>query len=79
MLRDKRAASEVLGAILIATIVMAMSATYIMLEAGRSTKETMGIVDLIRVAERRQKHLLSHEHCTALFCIHEEYGYRGSM
>ena len=59
MLRDKRATSEVLGAILIAIIVMGMSATYIMLEAGRSTKETMGIVDLIRAAERRQKQLLS--------------------
>lgn len=59
MLRDKRAVSEVLGAVLIAVIVMAMSATYIMFEAGRSARETMGIVDLIRAAEKSQSQLLS--------------------
>jgi hypothetical protein len=59
MLKGRRGVSEVLGAILIAVIVMAMSATYVMLEAGRSTRETMSIVDLIRAAEKRQKQLLS--------------------
>jgi hypothetical protein len=59
MSKGKRGASEVLGAIIITVIVMAMSATYVMLEAGRSTRETMGIVELIRAAEKKQKQLLS--------------------
>jgi|GEM_PF-3783786 len=59
MLKSKRGASEVLGAVLIAVIVMAMSATYVMFEAEKSTRETMGIVELIRAAEKRQKQLLS--------------------
>jgi len=59
MLRSKRGVSEVLGAILIALIVAAMSATYVMMEASQSAKKTMSIVDLIRAAEKRQKQLLS--------------------
>ena len=59
MSKSRRGASEVLGAVLIAVIVMAMSATYVVFEAERSTRETMGIVELIRAAEKRQKQLLS--------------------
>jgi hypothetical protein len=56
---NRRGVSEVLGAILIAVIVMGMSATYVTLEASRSKAETMSVVDLIRAAERKQRQLLS--------------------
>jgi len=58
-LRDRRGVSEVLGAIVIAVLVLSMSASYILLEMERSGKETYSIIDLIRKAEKRQKQLLS--------------------
>jgi flagellin-like protein len=55
----RRAVSEIVGAVLVAMITIAMSAAYVM--AGRSTaqSQTLSMVDLIRAAERRQRQLLS--------------------
>lgn len=55
----RTAASEMVGAILIAMITIAMSVAYAI--AGRSAAEgqTLSMVDLIRTAEKRQRQLLS--------------------
>jgi flagellin-like protein len=55
----RRAVSEIVGAVLVAMITIAMSAAYVM--AGRSTAQSqaLSMVDLIRAAERRQRQLLS--------------------
>jgi len=59
VIRGRRGVSEVLGAIVIAVLVLGMSASYILLEMERSERETFSLIDLIRRAERRQKILLS--------------------
>jgi len=59
MLKGRRGASEVLGALLIASLVITMSAAWLMLEANRSTRQTISVVDLIRAAGRKQRQLLS--------------------
>jgi len=59
MIRGRRGVSEVLGAIVIAILVLGMSASYILFEMERSERETFSLIDLIRRAERRQKILLS--------------------
>jgi hypothetical protein len=53
------AVSEIVGAVLIAMITIAMSVAYVV--AGRSVaqSQTLSMVDLIRAAERRQRQLLS--------------------
>jgi hypothetical protein len=55
----RRAVSEIVGAVLIAMITIAMSVAYVV--AGRSVaqSQTLSMVDLIRAAERRQRQLLS--------------------
>jgi hypothetical protein len=58
-LKGKRGVSEVVGAILIAVIVLAMSMSWVALEAGRSTEQTTSIVDMIRAAEKSQQQSLS--------------------
>ena len=58
-MRGRRGVSEVLGAIVIAVLVLSMSASYVLLEMERSGRETYSIIDLIRKAEKRQKQLLS--------------------
>jgi len=58
-LRGRRGVSEVLGAIVIAVLVLGMSASYVLLEMERSGREMYSIIDLIRKAEKRQKQLLS--------------------
>jgi len=58
-LRRRRGVSEVLGAIVIAVLVLGMTASYVLLEMERSGRETHSITDLIRKAEKRQKQLLS--------------------
>jgi len=55
----RRGVSEVLGAIVIAILVLGMTASYVLLEMERSGRETHSIIDLIRKAEKRQKQLLS--------------------
>jgi len=59
MIRGRRGVSEVLGAIVIAVLVLGMSASYILFEMERSERETFSLIELIRRAERRQKILLS--------------------
>jgi len=59
MLKGKRGTSEVLGALLVASIVIAMSVSWLTFEATRATRQTMSVVDLIRAAGRRQRQLLS--------------------
>lgn len=58
-LKGKRGVSEVVGAMLIAVIVLAMSMSWVALEAGRSTEQTTSIVDMIRAAEKSQQQSLS--------------------
>ena len=58
-LKGKRGVSEVVGAILIAVIVLAMSMSWVAMEAGRSTEQTTSIVDMIRAAEKSQGQSLS--------------------
>ena len=58
-MRGRRGVSEVLGAIVIAVLVLGMSASYVLLEMERSGREMYSIIDLIRKAEKRQKQLLS--------------------
>jgi flagellin-like protein len=55
----RRAVSEIVGAVLVAMITIAMAVAYVM--AGRSTAQSqvLSMVDLIRAAERRQRQLLS--------------------
>ena len=55
----RRGVSEVLGAIVMAVLVLGMTASYVLLEMERSGRETHSIIDLIRKAEKRQKQLLS--------------------
>ena len=59
MMRGRRGASEVLGAIVIAVLVLGMSVSYVLLEMGRAGRETLSMIELLRRAERRQKQLLS--------------------
>ena len=56
---QRRAVSEIVGAVLIAMITIAMAVAYIV--AGRSVAQSqaLSMVDLIRAAERRQRQLLS--------------------
>ena len=58
-MRGRRGVSEVLGAIVIAVLVLSMSVSYVLLEMERAGRETYSIIDLIRKAEKRQKQLLS--------------------
>ena len=58
-MRCRRGVSEALGAIVIAVLVLGMTASYVLLEMERSGRETHSIIDLIRKAERSQKQLLS--------------------
>jgi len=58
-LRGRRGVSEVLGAIVIAILVLGMSVSYVLLEMDRAGSETYSVVDLIRGAEKQQKQLLS--------------------
>ncbi len=58
-LKGKRGVSEVVGAILIAGIVLAMSMSWVALEAGRSTEQTTSVVDMIRAAQKSQQQSLS--------------------
>ena len=58
-MRGRRGVSEVLGAIVIAILVLGMSVSYVLLEMERAGRETYSIIDLIRKAEKRQKQLLS--------------------
>ena len=58
-MRGRRGVSEVLGAIVVAILVLGMSVSYILLEMERAGRETYSIIDLIRKAERRQRQLLS--------------------
>ena len=78
MFRGKRAASEVLGALLIASIVIAISSTWLAFEASRATKQTLSVVDIIRAAGRRQRQLLSltyyHKHGSNLDLYVYNYG-----
>ena len=55
----RRGVSEVLGAIVIAVLVLSMSVSYVLLEMERSGRETHSLIDLIRRAERQQRQLLS--------------------
>jgi len=55
----RRAASEMLGAVLIAVITIAMSAAYVMAGSSMAQSQALSMVDLIRAAERRQRQLLS--------------------
>jgi len=59
MLKNKRGTSEVLGALLIASIVISMSTVWLTFEASHATRRTMSVVNIIRAAERKQKQLLS--------------------
>ena len=58
-LKGKRGLSEVVGAILIAVIVLAMSMSWVAFEAGRSTEQTTSIVDMIRAGKKSQQQSLS--------------------
>jgi len=58
-LKTKRGVSEVVGAILIAVIVLAMSMSWVMMEAGRSSEQTTSIVDMMKAAEKSQQQSLS--------------------
>lgn len=58
-MRGRRGVSEVLGAIVIAVLVLSMSVSYVLFEIERSGRETLSIIELIRKAEKRQKQLLS--------------------
>jgi len=55
----RRGASEVLGALFIALIVVAMSAAYVMAGRSMAQSQTLSMIDIIRAAERRQRQLLS--------------------
>jgi len=78
MLKGRRGVSEVLGAILIAIIVISMSVTYVMFGLERSSRETTSIIELIRAAEKRQRQLLSliyyHEQGNKLILYIYNYG-----
>jgi hypothetical protein len=58
-LQAKRGLSEVVGAILIAIIVLAMSMSWIILETQTTTKQTTSIIDIIRTASKSQTQSLS--------------------
>jgi hypothetical protein len=58
-LRRRRGVSEVLGALVIAVLVLSMSVSYVLLEMERSGRETQSIIELIRRAGKRQNQLLS--------------------
>lgn len=55
----RRGVSEVLGAILIAVMVISMSTAYALWAGQASQRQAMSIADIIRAAERRQRQLLS--------------------
>lgn len=54
-----RGVSEVLGAFMVLIIVMGMAAVWLTVEAPRINRETMGIIEALRMAARRQRQLLS--------------------
>jgi hypothetical protein len=58
-LRNRYSASEVLGALLIAAVVIAASIVYTTMAAERVGSEAIGVMDALRVAEQKQSQLLS--------------------
>lgn len=58
-LKAKRGVSEVVGAILIAVIVLSMSLSWAAMEAGRSNEQTTSIIDMMKIAEKSQQQSLS--------------------
>jgi hypothetical protein len=58
-LKAKRGVSEVVGAILIAVIVLGMSFSWAAMEASRSNEQTTSIVDMMKSAEKSQQQSLS--------------------
>ena len=57
--KSKRGVSEVVGAILIAGIVLAMSMSWIMIEGDRSNEQTTSVVDMLRAATKSEQQSLS--------------------
>lgn len=55
----RRGASEVLGVLLMTAIVMGIAAVWLSTEAPRISRESMGIIEMLRFAARRQSQLLS--------------------
>ncbi|MGD6805867.1 MAG: hypothetical protein ACQCN4_02790 [Candidatus Bathyarchaeia archaeon] len=55
----KRGVSEVVGAILIAVIVLAMSMSWAVMEAGNTNKQTTSVVDMMKTSERSLRQSLS--------------------
>lgn len=55
----RRGVSEVLGAILIAVMVISMSTAYALWAGQSGQRQAMSMADVIRAAERRQRQLLS--------------------
>jgi hypothetical protein len=55
----RRAVSEILGAILVAVITVAISVVYASAGAHTAESQALSMVDVIRAAERRQRQLLS--------------------
>ncbi len=57
--KGRRGLSEVVGAILIAGIVLAMSMSWVMLEGERYSEQTTSMVDMLRAATKSQQQSLS--------------------
>jgi len=56
---NRRGVSELVGIFLMTLIVMGIAAAWLTLEAPRISRESMGIVEALRAAARRQRQLLS--------------------
>lgn len=56
---NRRGVSEVVGAFLMALIMMGIAAAWVTFEAPRISRESMGIVEALRMAARRQRQLLA--------------------
>lgn len=56
---ERRGVSEVTGALLIALVMISVAVAWLMLEAPRISRESMGVIEALRAAARRQRQLLS--------------------
>lgn len=55
----KRGLSEIVGALLVSSIIIAMAVAWVAWESPTLTKQTLSIIEVIRAVEKRQSQLLS--------------------